>query len=967
MLQILNQSKLRAEALLSFILVFALVIIPATFLTHSALAKVQRAQSASPRPPLAEEIREPQAAAYDSLPLSFELNQGQTDSRVKFFARNAGYLLFLTPTEAVMALENPEAHQRGKENRAARSRVEASDADDSAPKAPRAIVRMKLAGANSAPRIEGLEPLNGPSNYFTGSNPGAWRTNVPSYARVRYSSIYPGIDMVYYGNQRRLEYDFVLAPGANPAAIRMTFGGISNFEVNRMGDLVLRTKLGEIRQAKPCAYQEVNGVKREVEVNYAPSSQGSVGIQLGNYDQTRPLIIDPVLVFSSYLGGSGFDQGYAIAVDAQGNTYVTGRTAALDFPTTPGAFQTSYGGGDAFVAKINPAGNALVYSTYLNGASGNGIAVDSAGSAYVTGEAGPLTFPTTAGAFQTSPMGYDAFITKLSPSGSTLVYSARFGGIFDDFGRGIALDSAGNAYITGWTVCRSASCLFPTVNAFQPNYGGGFNDAFVSKINSSGSALVYSTYLGGGQILNATEDWGEAIAVDSAGSAYVTGYTYSPDFPVTAGAYDTNRAGLDAFITKFTPGGNALVYSTFLGGPAREMGQGIAVDASGNAYIAGATESSDNPFTSFADGFPVTVGAFQRRGSFDAFVTKLNPQGSALVYSTYLGGNSGVDRAWAIAVDNAGNAYIAGDTTSNDFPVANAIQATNGGGQSDAFVTKLNAAGSALVYSTYLGGSFFDEGRGLALNDAGDAFVTGDTSSDNFPTVNALQPGNGGGIENRDDAFIVKIGEGGPAPTPTPTPIPTPTPVPTPTPIAITLTALTLNPANVEGGQNATGTVVLSGAAPSGGAFVTLASSDIAVVSVPASVTVAAGASTASFTISTASVTSAVAVPITAVYGKVSRTAILGVVGINPGELLTINQAEYTKNRKWLRVSASDSKPTAVLKVYVTASGAFMGTLSSAGDGSYSGVLSWSVNPKNITVRSSLGASATSAVTATGK
>jgi hypothetical protein len=289
---------------------------------------------------------------------------------------------------------------------------------------------------------------------------------------------------------------------------------------------------------------------------------------------------------------------------------------------------------------------------------------------------------------------------------------------------------------------------------------------------------VYSTYLGGGTIINATEDWGEAIAVDSSGSAYVTGYTYSPDFPVTAGAFDTSRAGLDAFITKFTPDGTSLVYSTFLGGAGRELGQGIAVDSSGNAYITGLTESFDNPFSVTNEAFPVTSGAFQLRGSYDAFVTKLNAQGSALVYSTYLGGSAGVDRGWAIAIDNAGNAYVTGDTDSTNFPTVNAVQGTYGGGLKDAFVTKLNASGSALLHSTFLGGSLWDEGRGIAVNGS-DLFATGDTSSDNFPTLNAVQSNNAGGFHHVD-AFVTKISDFGSIPTPTPTPTATPTPAPTP-------------------------------------------------------------------------------------------------------------------------------------------------------------------------------------------
>ena len=793
-------------------------------------------------------------AVADALPLNFELNQGQTHKRVKFIARAGGYVLFLTATEAVMALDNPAAHSKRKEDLDMRA-----ESLEAKPRRPRSIVRMKLEGANPAPEIEGLDQSTTTSNYFAGSDPAAWRTNIQNYARVRYAQVYPGIDMVYYGDARRLEYDFIVAPGSDTEKIGIDFGGIQNFEIDLMGDLVLHTPQGDIRQTKPIAYQEMNGVKEEVPVSYMPRNEHSVGFQLGAYDLSRPLIIDPVLIYSTYLGGSGFDQGYAIAVDSLGNSYVTGQTAAIDFPTTAGAFQTQYGGGDAFVAKLNPSGNALVYSTYLASASGNGIAIDSAGNAYITGDAGATSFPTTASAFQTAPVGYDAFITKLNATGSALVYSARFGGNLDDFSRGIALDGSGNAYITGWTVCRSTVCTFPTVNAFQPNYAGGNNDAFVTEINSSGSALVYSTYLGGGKIINGTDDWGEAIAVDSTGSVYVTGYTYSPDFPVTAGAFDTARAGLDAFVTKFTPDGGSLVYSTFLGGAGREQGQGIAVDASGNAYVVGITESSD---------FPVTAGAFQTKGSFDAFVTKLNAKGSALVYSTYLGGTAGVDRGWAIALDGTGNACVTGDTASTNFPISNAIQAAYGGGQSDAFVSKLNATGSALVYSTFLGGNLWDEGRGIACRGS-DVFVTGDTSSLNFPTSGALQVNNGGGIQNQDDAFVLRIGDFGPVPTPTPTATPTPVATPTPTPMPTPM-------------------------------------------------------------------------PVT--------------------DTVRIQRAEYQRSKSSLRVDATSSEPTATLRVYVTATGALVGTLKNNGSGRFSASLSWPTNPVNVTVRSNFGGSAASAV-----
>ena len=426
---LLRRSNFRTNVLLCFIVTLSLIGIPVTFLTTGAFANARGPRFASYAPLAATRLRQREpSAAYDALPLSFELNRGQTNEQVKFLARNAGYVLFLTSTEAVMALDNPAAHRKGKENREARSRIDDGESSERGARPPRSIVRMKLKGANPAAGIEGLEQLTTISNYFAGPGPAEWRTNIPTYTRVRYTQVYPGIDMVYYGDQRQLEYDFVVAPGSNPDVIQMAFGGIADFEINRMGDLLLHTAQGNIRQSKPVAYQEANGVKEEVFVSYVPNGPGCVGFRLGAYDPTRPLIIDPVLIYSTYLGGSGFDQGYAIAVDTLGNAYVTGKTAAIDFPTTAGAFQTNYGGGDAFIAKLNPTGTALIYSTYLNGASGNGIAVDSAGNAYVTGEAGQTNFPTTSGAFQTSPIGFDTFVTKLNPAGSALLYSARFGG-----------------------------------------------------------------------------------------------------------------------------------------------------------------------------------------------------------------------------------------------------------------------------------------------------------------------------------------------------------------------------------------------------------------------------------------------------------------------------------------------------------------------------------------------------------
>lgn len=687
---------------------------------------------------------------YGGLPLHFEPNQGQTAPSVKFLSRGDGYTLFLTNKEAVLAFNQ-----------------EAAVVETGAQTSGRAVLRMQLVGANADPDVHGRAQLPGVSNYFVGKDPQSWQTAIPQYTSVQYSHVYPGIDLLYYGNQGQLEYDFLLAPGADPDAIQLAFDGADQIEVDAGGDLLLDLAGHSLRLYQPIAYQEIDNARHAVETAYVFTAPGRVGLQLGAYNPDLPLVIDPVLAYSSYLGGSAGDYGNGIAVDSSGNAYVVGQAGSTNFPTTAGSVQPTISGNlgytDAFVTKINAAGNAIVYSTYLGGSGPDvalGVAVDANGSAYVIGEEQSTNFPSTAGAFQTPQYDWDVFVVKLNPTGSGLTYASHFGSEGADHGLAIALDSAGNAYTTGWTTFQVGSRPFPVVNAFQPNFGGGNNDAFVAKLNATGSALVYSTYLGGGTaLLNSTDDWGQGIAVDSAGSAYVVGATYSPDFPFTAGALNTPRSGLDVFVTKFSPSGSSLVYSARIGGNARDNGLGIDVDANGNAYLTGYTESADNPFTPEVDGFPVTSSAFQRNGSFDAFVTKLNPQGSGLVYSTYLGGAADVDRGWGIAVDAAGNAYVVGDTNASDFPTANAIQSTYGGGLGDAFVSKLSPTGSSLVYSTFLGGNLTDMGRSIALDSNASAYVTGMTSSFQFPVSSPFQGTNGGGINNHDDAFVAKISD----------------------------------------------------------------------------------------------------------------------------------------------------------------------------------------------------------------
>ena len=672
---------------------------------------------------------------YGQLPLRFEANMGQADPQVDFISRGSGYTLFLTPREAVLAL------------RAAAASPTTGDGRNDNESATGAVLRMKFAGSDEKPRVAGQVELPGKVNYFIGNDPRRWRTGISTYAKIAYQNLYPGVDVVYYGNQRQLEYDFIVRPGADPDLLALSFEGADQLEVDAEGELVLHAAGGHVRQRKPMIYQEVDGVRREVAGSYKLKNRNTVGFQLASYDASRPLVIDPVLVYSTFLGGVLSDEGRDIAVDASGNAYVTGLTDSLDFPTTTGAFDTTHNGGfdDVFVTKLNPTGSALVYSTFVGGSGIDlalGIAVDTSGSAYVTGRTGSLNFPTTVGAFDTTHNGvFNAFVTKLNPSGSALVYSTFLGGLSFDQANDIAVDASGSAYVTGETFSPD----FPTASAFDSTTNGE-SEAFVTKLNPAGSALVYSTFLGG-----SSGDFGRGIAVDTSGSAYVTGATFSPNFPTTAGAFDTTHNGSsDVFVTKFNPSGSApLVYSTFLGDSDDDVGSGIAVDASGSAYVTGETKSPN---------FPTTVGAFDttHNGELDVFVTKLNPSGSApLVYSTFLGG-SGIDSGRGIAVDKSGSAYVSGFTNSPNFPTTDAVY--NGG--NDAFVTKLNPSGSApLVYSTFLGGSGDDIGLGIAVDTVGSAYVTGGASSPNFPTtVGAFDTThNGPGPLVSVDAFVTKL------------------------------------------------------------------------------------------------------------------------------------------------------------------------------------------------------------------
>ncbi|MER3422425.1 MAG: hypothetical protein C4293_03540, partial [Nitrospiraceae bacterium] len=583
-----------------------------------------------------------QHQAYGELPLSFEANLGQSDQRVKFLSRGRDHTLFLTSTEMVLVLKN--GHPRGQARKSLKGFAAVKQTEYSRV----AALRMRFIGANTTPRIVGLEKLPGVSRYFIGNDPKRWYTYIPTYAKIKYEELYPGVDLVYYGNRGRLEYDFIVAPRANPSVIRLAFKGAEQVRLDDDGNLILTTAGVEIRLEKPFAYQENHGLRIEVPCRYLITGEQQVTLRLAAYDPNLPLIIDPSLSYSTYLGGSGTDSGEAIAIDSGGNADVTGSTGSTNFPSTAGAFQIAKGGGtDAFVIKLNSAGTGIIYSTYLGGSgddSGSDIAVDFAGNAYVTGTTLSDNFPTV-NAIQGARGGLrDAFVTKLNSNGTApLVYSTYLGGNGDDFGNGLVVDSSGNAYVTGSTT----SINFPTRPTVGPLQGSlrGPTDAFVSKLNASGASLVYSTYLGG-----SSDDTGADIAIDSSGNAYITGNTTSLDFPTVSPLPGPSGVLGDAFVTKLNGAGTALIYSTYLGGSQSDVGNALTVDSLGNAYVTGSTASTI---------FPVTPGVVQgtTMGSGDAFVTKLNANGNGLVYSTYLGGSGG-DVGTAIALDSSGSVHI---------------------------------------------------------------------------------------------------------------------------------------------------------------------------------------------------------------------------------------------------------------------------------------------------------------------
>ncbi len=660
----------------------------------------------------------------------FEPNRGQAPSAVSFIGRARDYTVnFEKRSTRLMFRPMSEA-----------TRATAID--------------LSFIGSNPEVEPVGADPLRGTTNYFLGNDPAAWQRGVPNFGRVIEHGLYEGVDAVFHSDGHNIEYDFVVSPGSDPGVVRLKIEG-AEATLDDTGALLLRSNESVVRMARPLAYQSIAGEKRMVAVRYLLDPGPMIGFELGEYDHGHSLVIDPTLVFSTYLGGSGEDVGNSVTPDSLGNVYITGRTTSNDFPVVDGWQDYRAGARDAFVTKYSPTGEML-YSTYFGGSGAENalsIGLDASGAIYVTGVTSSIDLPVKNAAQSTyGGGGQDGFVFKLTPDGDDLVYSTYLGGTGFDQSRTIAVDADGYAHVAG----NTDSPNFPLLNALQPNFGGGISDAFVTKLDSNG-ALVFSTYLGGTTNLGNDFDSGRGIALDASGNIYVAGETRG-GFPTTSGAFQTTYGGglNDLFVAKLSSDGSSLLYATYVGGSGTDQnqivigtssgihGKIIAVDRDGNAYITGDTDSSDLPVRNAYQPF--------KSGDVDAFVLKLNAAGSDVVYSTYFGG-SGFDTARGIAITTGGRAWIAGSTASSDLQVRSPFQSTFGGGAFDAFLAEFSRQGQ-LRFASYWGGGGLDAGWSIATDRLDGVTATGETTSLGFPTQNATQPLYSGGTT---DAFVLRL------------------------------------------------------------------------------------------------------------------------------------------------------------------------------------------------------------------
>jgi hypothetical protein len=664
-------------------------------------------------------------------PLHFEANLGQADPRVKFVAQGQGYRLFLTATEAVLTFRPGQDGGRDQSS-----------------------VRLGLVGARQDVGVEGLDLLPGKVNYFIGNDPTRWRADVPTFARVRYRNVYPGVDLVYHGGRGSLEFDLVLAPGADPEGIRLSLTGADRVRLEPQGDLVAMAGGREIRLGKPLVYQETARGHREIESGYVLAGDGAVGFSVAAYDRRLALIIDPI-VYATYLGGTNDDSPSNIRVDSGGNILLAGATQSLNFPTQNPLQATNISvgtNGSCFVSKLNPAGSALLYSTYLGGSADSacsGMTADRTGNVYVVGPTNSTNFPVTGNAFQAANAGgFDVFVAKINPAGNALLYSTYLGGSAFDNGRGIAADDAGHVWVSGMT----NSTNFPVKNAMQPAIGG-LVDLFVAKLDttqSGANSLLFATYFGGaaddaGGFVGATGIVSVGLAIDPAGNVYGTGITSSTNLPVLNAFQPTFGGGPnDGFVLKLDPSG-AKVYATYLGGTGGDVGFAIGADAGGNAYVCGVT----NPGSNFPLKNPIQ-GSFGG-GQADSFLVKLDAAGQEL-FGTFFGGN-GDESCQRMVVDAVGNSYFTGNTSSTVFPLVNAVQNSFGGGTSDTWIAQVNPAGTAIAFSSFLGGTGAEAGSGIGLDAGGNIYVAMPTNSPNLPLVAPVQAVNRGG----NDVYIARI------------------------------------------------------------------------------------------------------------------------------------------------------------------------------------------------------------------